>query len=89
MQPKVLSLKKASFSLSYDDGSAAADNPRQVARSGAMQPVFALPAGTYRVHARYGRFETIERIRVQAGRRITRAMLLNSARLAAVIAPVR
>ena len=73
--------EKGVYFFVYDDRSSEADNPRQVARSGAMQPIFALPAGTYRVHARYGQTETIERIRVQAGRRATRVMPLSSAKL--------
>ncbi len=73
--------EKGVYFFVYDDRTAEADNPQQVARSGAMQPIFALPAGTYRVHARYGETETIERISVQAGRRTTRVMLLGLAKL--------
>jgi len=65
----------------YDDGSSEDGNPRQVARSCAKQPIFALPVGTYRVQVRSGQVEASERISVLAGRRTTRAIPLSSAKL--------
>ena len=65
----------------YEDDPDAPQGRREIQRSAAFRPVFALPAGTYYAIARHGTTETRERLTVRSGERIERIMSLETARL--------
>ncbi len=69
--------------LVYEDDPDALGGAREVARSAADQPIFTLPAGSYRVVARRGRSETRARVTVQSGKTIAKRITLKSTTLRA------
>ena len=66
----------------FEDDPDAAQGRREIARSAAVRPTFALGAGTYTVVARSGTAEARERIVVKAGEREIRTLVLAAARVA-------
>jgi Ca-activated chloride channel family protein len=73
-------VEDALFTL-YEDDPDAPQGRREIARSSAGRPRFALPAGTYYAVARLGTAEARERISVRAGETESRALVLDVARL--------
>jgi Ca-activated chloride channel family protein len=73
-------LEQATYVIQEDDPDAP-QGRREVARSAAARPVFALPAGTYHVIARHGAVEVRDRVAIGAGEVVRRDLLLNSAEL--------
>ena len=73
-------LEQVSYVIQEDDPDAP-QGRREVARSAAAQPVFALPAGTYHVIASHGAAEVRDRVAIGAGEVVRRDLVLNSAEL--------
>lgn len=73
-------LEQVVYVIQEDDPDAA-QGRREVARSAAAQPVFALPAGTYHVIATHGAAEVRDRVAIGAGEVVRRDLVLNSAEL--------
>jgi Ca-activated chloride channel family protein len=73
-------LEQVAYVIQEDDPDAP-QGRREVARSAAAQPVFALPAGTYHVIASHGAAEVRDRVAVGAGEVVRRDLVLNSAEL--------
>jgi Ca-activated chloride channel homolog len=73
-------LEQVSYVIQEDDPDAP-QGRREVARSAAAQPVFALPAGTYHVIASHGAAEVRDRVAIGAGEVVRRDLILNSAEL--------
>lgn len=73
-------LEQVAYVIQEDDPDAP-QGRREVARSAAAQPVFALPAGTYHVIASHGAAEVRDRVAIGAGEVVRRDLVLNSAEL--------
>ena len=73
-------LEQVTYVIQEDDPDAP-QGRREVARSAAAQPVFALPAGTYHVIASHGAAEVRDRVAIGAGEVVRRDLILNSAEL--------
>ncbi len=73
-------LDRIIFRVTEDDPEAA-DGRREVARSAAISPDFILPAGTYYLSARLGHAEVRERVLLNAGDELSRALVLGLGRL--------
>ena len=73
-------LEQVTYVIQEDDPDAP-QGRREVARSAAARPVFALPAGTYHVIASHGAVEVRDRVAIGAGEVVRRDLLLNSAEL--------
>jgi Ca-activated chloride channel homolog len=73
-------LDQVAYVIQEDDPDAP-QGRREVARSAAAQPVFALPAGTYHVIASHGAAEVRDRVAIGAGEVVRRDLILNSAEL--------
>ena len=73
-------LDQVSYVIQEDDPDAP-QGRREVARSAASQPIFALPAGTYHVIASHGSAEVRDRVAIGAGEVVRRDLVLNSAEL--------
>lgn len=73
-------LEDAEFTI-YEDDPDAPQGRREIARSAALTPRFALPPGTYYAVARIGATEGRERVTVKPGETETRALLVEAARL--------
>lgn len=65
----------------FEDDPDAPQGRRELMRSAAVRPSFALPAGTYYVVARHGTAETRERVAVRPGEIERRTLTIGSARL--------
>ena len=79
-----IALDDAEISL-FEDDPDAPQGRREVARSVASNPKFALPPGTYYVVARLGTAEARERITVRAGDIDRRALVLDLAQLTVAV----
>lgn len=73
-------LDRVTYVIQEDDPDAP-QGRREVARSAAARPVFALPAGTYHVIAGHGAAEVRDRVAIGAGEVLRRDLVLNSAEL--------
>jgi len=73
-------LEQVTYVIQEDDPDAP-QGRREVARSAAARPVFAVPAGTYHVIASHGAVEVRDRVAIGAGEVVRRDLLLNSAEL--------
>lgn len=73
-------LDQVAYVIQEDDPDAP-QGRREVARSAAAEPVFALPAGTYHVIASHGAAEVRDRVAIGAGEVVRRDLVLNSAEL--------
>jgi Ca-activated chloride channel homolog len=73
-------LEHVTYIIQEDDPDAP-QGRREVARSAAARPVFALPAGTYHVIASHGSVEVRDRVAIGAGEVVRRDLVLNSAEL--------
>ncbi len=73
-------LEQVTYVIQEDDPDAP-QGRREVARSAASRPVFALPAGTYHVIASHGAIEVRDRVAIGAGEVVRRDLLLNAAEL--------
>ncbi len=73
-------LEQVAYVIQEDDPDAP-QGRREVARSAAAQPVFALPAGTYHVIASHGAAEVRDRVAIGAGEVVRRDLILNSVEL--------
>lgn len=73
-------LDQVAYVIQEDDPDAP-QGRREVARSAAAEPVFALPAGTYHVIASHGAAEARDRVAIGAGEVVRRDLVLNSAEL--------
>jgi Ca-activated chloride channel family protein len=73
-------LEEVAYVIQEDDPDAP-QGRREVARSAAARPVFALPAGTYHVIASHGAAEVRDRVAIGAGEVVRRDLVLNSAEL--------
>ena len=73
-------LDRVTYVIQEDDPDAP-QGRREVARSAAARPVFALPAGTYHVIASHGATEVRDRVAIGAGEVVKRDLVLNSAEL--------
>ncbi len=73
-------LEQVTYVIQEDDPDAP-QGRREVARSAAARPVFALPAGTYHVIASHGAVEVRDRVAIGAGEVVRRDLILNSAEL--------
>ena len=73
-------LEQVVYVIQEDDPDAP-QGRREVARSAAARPVFALPAGTYHVIASHGAAEVRDRVAIGAGEVVRRDLVLNSAEL--------
>lgn len=73
-------LDQVSYVIQEDDPDAP-QGRREVARSAASRPIFALPAGTYHVIASHGAAEVRDRVAIGAGEVVRRDLVLNSGEL--------
>lgn len=73
-------IEQVTYVIQEDDPDAP-QGRREVARSAAARPVFALPAGTYHVIASHGAIEVRDRVAIGAGEVVRRDLLLNAAEL--------
>jgi Ca-activated chloride channel family protein len=73
-------LEQVTYVIQEDDPDAP-QGRREVARSAAARPVFALPAGTYHVIATHGAVDVRDRVAIGAGEVVRRDLVLNSAEL--------
>ncbi len=73
-------LEQVTYVIQEDDPDAPLGR-REIARSAAARPVFALPAGTYHVIASHGAVELRDRVAIGAGEVVRRDLVLNSAEL--------
>ena len=73
-------LEQVTYVIQEDDPDAP-QGRREVARSAAARPVFALPAGTYHVIASHGAVELRDRVAIGAGEVVRRDLVLNSAEI--------
>lgn len=79
-KPEGEPLEGVTFLIAKDDPEAP-EGRREIARSAALKPTFALPAGTYYVTARTGSAEVRQRVAIGAGDNVKRSISLGLAKL--------